>query len=422
MTTTADRLAIDGGTPVRDTSIRPWPQWPIYDAADEQALLDVLHSGQWWYVEGRHAPVFEQEFAAYQDARYGVLCTNGTAALEIALRALGVGCGDEVIVPPYTFIATATAVLQTGATPIFADIDGETLNVDPVCVEAAVTPRTRAVIAVHIAGRPADMDGVLEIARRHGLAVIEDAAQAHGAAWRGVKVGALGDLGTFSFQATKNLNAGEGGILISNHAHHAEAAWSVMNVGRTRNGQWYEHSVLGSNFRITEFQAALLRAQIQRLPEQTACRTANAGYLRTLLSALDGVRLPADDPRITCHAFHLFTFRYSPHAFGGHTLRHFLAALNAEGIPCSSGYGPLYKEGVFARLARREGAWCRAAGVLNYPALRLPVCESVCADCVWLPQTVLLGTRADMEEIATAIARIRTAFRHAEATSSASKT
>jgi dTDP-4-amino-4,6-dideoxygalactose transaminase len=406
----SDRLAVEGGAPVRDVRRRPWPRWPIYDATEEQALLEVLHSGAWWYVEGAQGAAFEQEFAAFQEARFGVACTNGTAALEIALRALGIGCGDEVIVPPYTFIATASAVLAVSATPVFVDIDGETLNIDPGRIEAAITPRTRALIPVHIAGRPADMDAILEIARRHNLAVIEDAAQAHAAEWRGRKIGALGDLGTFSFQASKNLNGGEGGIVVSNNEALAEAAWSVTHVGRVRSGRWYEHHVLGSNFRLSEFQTAILRVQLRRLPEQTALRARNATSLRSLLAAIPGIRLPVDDSRITCHAYHIFTFRYDPEAFGGKSYRDFITALNAEGIPCSSGYAPLYTEQIFAARAARQGTWCQAGRPIDYPNLSLPVCEQVCADTVWMAQTLLLGEQTDMEDIATAIARVQQAW------------
>jgi dTDP-4-amino-4,6-dideoxygalactose transaminase len=301
-------------------------------------------------------------------------------------------------------------VLSVGATPVFADIDGDTLNIAPAQIEAAITPRTRAMIPVHIAGRPADMDGVREIAARHGLRVLEDAAQAHGAAWRGVRVGALGDLGTFSFQASKNLNAGEGGMIVSNDEQLADAAWSVMNVGRVRSGRWYEHHVLGSNFRLTEFQAALLRVQLQRLPEQMARRTANAAALRAHLSAIPGIRLPAEDPRITAHAYHLFTFRVDPAAFGGRPVSEIIAALNAEGVPCSSGYVPLYRERLFARYAAREGAWCQAGRRIAYPDLDLPVCAQVCRDSVWLFQTLLLAEEADMAQIATAVEKVRCAF------------
>lgn len=402
-----EQLAIDGGAPVRDARRNPWPRWPIYDENEERALLDVLHSGVWWYVDGDQGTTFEQEFAAFHDAKFGVACTNGSAALDIALRALDIGCGDEVIVPPYTFIATASSVLSVGATPVFVDIDADTLNIDPELIEAAITSRTRAIIPVHIAGRPADMDRVLEIARKHGLSVIEDAAQAHAAEWKGTKVGALGDLGTFSFQASKNVNCGEGGMIVSNDEKMADAAWSVMNVGRVRSGRWYEHRVLGSNFRMTEFQSALGRAQLNRLPEQTATRSENACYLHGLLSQIEGLRLPKPDPRITCHAYHLFTFRYSPAAFGGRGYEAFIEVLTKEGVPCSSGYVPLYKEGVFARFAKREGAWCRAGRPIDYPSLHLPACEQACADTVWLPQTILLGTKTDMDDVATAIRKIQ---------------
>lgn len=403
-------LALDGGTPVRDLTKNPWPRWPIYDQTEEQALLEVLHGGEWWYVGGNEGKTFEQEFAAFQDARFGVACTNGSAALEIALRALGVGCGDEVIVPAYTFVATATSVLSVSATPVFADLEPDTLNLDPKSVEAAITPRTRAVIPVHMAGRPADMDGILEVARRHNLFVIEDAAQAHAAAWKGTKVGALGDLGTFSFQASKNLNGGEGGMIVSNNETYADAAWSVMNVGRSRGGGWYEHHVLGSNFRMTEFQATILRCQLQRLPEQHARRNENAAYLSSLLAQIPGIRLSAADPRITSHAYHLFTFRYDPQAFGGKDYLTFIQALTAEGVPCSSGYTPLYKEKLFARVAAREGSWCQAGRRIDYPNLSLPITEQVCRDAVWIFQTLLLTTKADMDDIASAIAKIRRAW------------
>src|SRR5579871_3437689 len=407
---TMETLALEGGAPVRDTQIRPWPTWPIYNTTEERALLDVLHSGRWWYVEGDQGVAVEAEFAAFQDARYGVACTNGTAALEIALRALGIGCGDEVIVPPYTFVATASAVLAVGATPVFVDIDGDTLNIDPQQIEPAITARTRALIPVHIAGRPADMDAIRAIAGRRGLRVIEDAAQAHGAAWRGVKVGALGDLGTFSFQASKNLNAGEGGMLVSNNETLADAAWSVMNVGRSRGGGWYEHHVLGSNYRLTEFQATILRCQLQRLPEQHERRSENARYLSSLLAPIPGIRLPYEDPRITSHAYHLFTFRYDPQAFGGRDIAALIQALTAEGVPCSSGYTPLYKEKLFARVAAREGAWCQAGRRIDYPNLSLPVTEQVCRDTIWLFHTLLLDTKNGMDDIAAALAKIQRAW------------
>jgi dTDP-4-amino-4,6-dideoxygalactose transaminase len=395
--TQTDRLAVNGGTPVRS---RPWPAWPIWDETEEAALRETLHSGQWWALGGRKVPEFEEAFARFQEARFGTCVPNGTAALEVVLRAMGVGPGDEVIVPPYTFVATASAVLSVGATPAFVDVEPHSLNMDPRRIQEAVTPRTRAIIAVHIAGRPADMDCILAVASRHGLPVIEDAAQAHAAEWQGRKVGALGVCGTFSFQASKNLNAGEGGIVITNDEALADKVWSVHNVGRVKEGRWYEHNVLGGNFRMTEWQAAILLAQLQRLPEQTARRSRSAAALSGLLSRVPGITPLPDDPRVTVHAYHLFIFRYDPAAFGGRPREEFLEALTAEGVPCYAGYVPLYKEKVFQD---------RPAPVGEYAAYadRCPVCEEVCRDVVWLPQHLLLASDGEMADVAEAVARIQ---------------
>jgi dTDP-4-amino-4,6-dideoxygalactose transaminase len=406
-TRSARPLAIDGGAPVRT---KPWPPWPAFDASEEEALLGVLRSGQWWSVGGEKVHEFEEAFARFQDARYATCVTNGTAALEIALRALGIGCGDEVIVPPYTFIATASSVLAVSASPVFVDIDPDTFNLDPARIEEAITERTRAVIPVHIAGCPADMDAILAVARKHGLAVIEDAAQAHGAEWKGRKVGAIGDLGTFSFQASKNLNAGEGGAIVTDNADLADKVWSIHNVGRTRGGRWYEHPVLGGNFRMTEWQGAILLAQMARLPEQTERRTANAAYLTEQLRGIPGIAPLVVDPRVTRHAYHLYVFRYDPSAFGGRPRDQFIEALNAEGVPASAGYVPLYKEVVFARKTAGEGAWCRSGRFIDYGAVACPNCEEASARGIWLFQQQLLGGKEDMDDIAEAIAKIQAAW------------
>ena len=392
--------------PVRDIRRKPWPVWPIYDDTESAALNGVLRSGAWWSVEGEQGTRFEKEFAAFQNARHALLCTNGTAALEIALRALGIGCGDEVLVPSYTFVATATAVLAVGAVPIFIDIEESSLKLNAALIGAAVTPRTRAVIAVHIAGRPADMDRVLEAAARYKLVVIEDAAQAHGAEWRGTRVGALGDIGTFSFQASKNLTAGEGGCVVTNRDDLAEAAWSVINVGRVRQGGRYEHEVFGSNYRLTEFQSALLHTQLQRLPEQMARRDGNAEILRGLLEKIPGILLPSLDSRITSHANHLFTFRYDRAYFGDLDLESFLQKLEAEGILCWSGYSPLYREKLFTSPRSQYTGECQAVKRFGYNSVFLPTCERVCADTVWLPQWVLLAEPSDMEDIACAVHKL----------------
>ena len=201
------RLAIDGGDPVRTA---PFPSWPVFDEREERHLLEVLHSGKWGEITGDKVTTFAARFAEYQGAKYGICVPNGTMAIQLGLKALGVGPGDEVITTPYTFVATASAALLLGAKPVFVDVRPDTCNLDPERLEAAITPKTKVIIPVHIGGQPADLDEVMRVAKKHGLRVLEDACQAWGAEWSGTRVGAIGDLGCFSFQAGKNINAGEG--------------------------------------------------------------------------------------------------------------------------------------------------------------------------------------------------------------------
>lgn len=404
MTThTPPQLAVNGGERLRTA---PWPSWPEWDEADAQAVADVVRSGEWFSMSGTRVKAFGEAFAAFHGAQFGAPCTNGTQALEIALRAAGVKAGDEVIVPPYTFIATASACVQVNAVPVFGDIDPDTYNLDPRAAEAAITERTTAIIAVHIGGCPADMDAFRELAERRGLRLIEDAAQAHGAEWRGRRVGALGDAGTFSFQASKNLNAGEGGIVLTDQPDLFDRAWSLIHVGRIRAGGWYQHEILSGNYRMTELQAALLTSQMRRLEEQTRRRNENALYLARQLEEIPGIRPLKRDERVTCHAYHLFIFRFDAGAFGGLPRPEFIRALNAEGIPCSAGYTPLYRENAF----RPDRNTHPLAGDRDYSAVRCPVAERACTEeAVWLSQSMLLGSRGDMDDIAAAIRKIQAA-------------
>jgi dTDP-4-amino-4,6-dideoxygalactose transaminase len=411
MTGVDTRLAIDGGAPVRGA---PWPAWPVWDEREEQRLLAVLRSGRWGMIDGSEVQAFEDVWAGFQEARFCVAVANGTAALAIALRALELEPGDEVILPPYTFVATPAAALLVDAVPIFADIDPETYELDPAAVAAAITPRTRAIVPVHVAGCPPDMDALLALARRHRLALVEDAAQAHGAAWRGRRVGALGDLGTFSFQASKNLTAGEGGAVVTNDEALYRRAWSLHNVGRLKTADWrtrgwYQHAILGSNERLTEFQAALLLAQFTRLEEQMARRAAGAAYLDRALAAIPGIRPQRRDPRVTAHAHHLYVFRYDRECFGGRSRADFLAALRAEGTPCSPGYAPLHHAPAIQTAVQQL---CRRLGRADDPLARpLPVAERAgYEEGVWLAQNLLLADEADLATIPAAIDKIQRAW------------
>ncbi len=390
-----EKLAIEGGGPVRTD---PFPSWPVFDHREEEALIEVVRSGQWGVLTGMKVKEFEARFAEFQAARYGICVVNGTAALEIAMRAAGIGPGDEVITTPYTFIATASAALLVGALPVFVDIDPETYLLDVTKVEEVIIERTKALVPVHIGGCPADMDAIMDIASRHGLQVIEDACQAWGAEWKGRRVGAIGHLGAFSFQASKNITAGEGGIIVTNDAPLADRCWSLHNVGRLKGGAWYEHEILGWNYRMTEWQGAVLLVQLERLPEQIARRSRNAAYLAGELGGIEGIRPLTIDERVTQHAWHLFIFRYEADRFGGLSRDAFIEALNAEGIPCSAGYRPL----------NRSRAILEATNTVAPTSC--PVAERACyEEAVWLPQNVLLGTRQDMDQIVEAVAKIQRA-------------
>jgi dTDP-4-amino-4,6-dideoxygalactose transaminase len=398
------RLALRGGEPVRT---HPWPSWPVWDEEDAQAVADVVRSGKWFAGNGTKNAEFAEYYARLHQARYAVPCCNGTQALELAIRAAGVQAGDEVITTPYTFIATASSLVQINAVPVFADVDPRTFNLDPAAAESAITERTRAISVVHVAGCPADMDAYTDLARRRGLILIEDAAQGHLAEWNGRRVGAIGTAGTFSFQASKNLNAGEGGVVLTDHPEVFEATWSLANCGRVREGGWYEHRALSGNYRMTEFQAALLLSQARRLEEQTRRRNENALYLAEQLAEIEGIRPLARDARVTQHAYHLFVFRYDDSRFGGLSRDDFLAALRAEGVPCSPGYSPLYRSPAF-KIDTKTHPFPAS---VDYGALHLPEVEKGCAEAVWLGQSVLLAGQKDMDDIVAAVRKIQAAMR-----------
>jgi dTDP-4-amino-4,6-dideoxygalactose transaminase len=395
-------LALFGGPPIRT---RPFPSWPIFGKTEEDRLLGTLRSGEWGRLDGRQVEEFERRFAAMHGCRYGVAVVNGTVSLRIALLAAGVQAEDEVIVPPYTFLSTASAVVEANAVPVFADIDLETFNLDPGAVKAAITPRTRAIIPVHFAGQPADMDALQRIADAHGLTLIEDAAHAHGAAYCSRAVGSLGHMASFSFQSSKNLTAGEGGIITTNDEGLAAACRSIQNCGRVEGGIWYEHHVISGNYRLGEFQGAVLNGQLDRLEQQTATRDANGAHLARRLQSVPGLFPQRRPAQCTRHAYHLFMLRLDPAAFGA-SRDAVLPALEAEGIPCSAGYGfsltaqPLFRKKAFGPYL--PGLRDR----LDYSHARCPNSDLICTQSIWLEHSLLLGTADDMDEIAAAFEKI----------------
>lgn len=401
------KLAINGGKPVRK---KDFPSWPIFAEEERKNLLGVFESVKWWY--GEKVKEFEEKFAAFQDAKYGIACTNGTAALESSLIACGIGAGDEVIVPPYTFVATATAVLKVNAIPVFADIDIETANIDLRDVKKKITPKTKAIIPVHFAGLPCDMDLLGDIARRHNLRIIEDACHSWGSEWKGKGTGALGDCGAFSFQMSKNITSGEGGIVLTDNEELAETIRSYTNVGRGKDKPWYEHYILGTNLRMTELQAAILLGQLTRLEAQTLKREENATYLDEKLKDIPGIRVMKKDPRITRRSYHLYIFRYIKEEWEGIERDRFIEALNKEGIPCNKGYPyPLYKNPLFSR--KGEGPrYCPIScpyygKEIDYTKISCPNTERICKEAIWVGHPVLLAEKEDMEDIVRAIRKIR---------------
>ncbi len=401
----SEKLALLGGVPVKS---RPFPTWPQYDENEEKVLMDVLHSQIWWRTPGKQTLEFEERFAAYQDAKYGIACTNGTAALEIAVAALGIGLGDEVIVPDFTFIATASAVLSVGAMPIFVDVDPDTYCIDPEKVETLITPRTKAIIAVHLAGHPADLDRLKEIALIHNLSIIEDSSHAHGSEWKGRKVGAIGSIGTFSFQASKLMTAGEGGMLVTNNEDLAIRIRAIHDCGRMPGQYFYSHYIYGSNYRMTEWQGAVLNQQLSRLDDQTALRTSNAAYLNKKLLEIEGIRPQALDKRVTHRGYYCYVFHYDKSAFAGLETKTFIKALNAEGIPTQDSYPAVRKLDVFRNGEfRRRLSPDHARESFPFLQAEYPITDDAAVNTVWLQHRALLGTQEDTEEIVTAIKKIQ---------------
>jgi dTDP-4-amino-4,6-dideoxygalactose transaminase len=400
-----EKLAILGGKPAKTN---PFPNWPQYDQNEEKALMDVLHSGVWWRTPGAKTLQFEQDFAKYHQVKYGVACTNGTAAIEIAMAALGVGFGDEVIVPDFTFVATASAVLSVGALSVMVDVDPETFNINPDLVEKAITPRTKAVICVHIGGMPCDMDRLQEVARKHNLLLVEDCAHAHGSEWKGQKVGSMGECGTFSFQASKLMTAGEGGIIITKNTDLEIRLRSVHDCGRMPGEWFYSHFINGSNYRLSEWQGAVLSEQLKRLDDQAAKRTKNAAYLDRELAKIEGIRPQKRDPRVTRNGNYCYIFHYDPKAFNGLESVKFIEAFNAEGIPTQASYPPLHKLAVFQNGEYRKRLSPDVAKEKHdFLKTIYPVCEDAAENTIWLVHRTLLGTEQDAAEIVEAVKKIQ---------------
>lgn len=398
-------LAIHGGRP---TCTRPWPAWPEHGAPEREAVLRVLESGNW----GGHpspnteASAFAREFATFVGAEHAVPCANGTFSLMLALQAARVPPGSEVITSAYTFVGTAGGIIAAGCVPVFADIDPDTYCLDPHEVEAVLTPRTAAIMPVHLACSLADMDALGEIAARRSLLVVEDCAHAHGARWRGVRAGALGQLGSFSLQSTKLLTSGEGGVVTTSDATFAQRLWSLVNCGRKEPGfDAFPEQMLGHNLRITEFQAALARAQLERLPGQNARRARQVERFEREIARVPGLRPLLRDDRVSERTSYQLVLRYDPTEFSGVPRDHVILALRAEGVPCAGRfYTPLVDDPLFASDPYTNPL--SRAGISG-SGRRFPVAQRAAADeSIWLPHELFLGDGAGTDDLLEAFTRI----------------
>ena len=404
------KLALTGGEKVRT---KDFYIWPSYDERELKYVEETIKSRTWFSGmrgadPGTKTLEFEEKFAAYHDAKYGKACANGTVAIEIALRAGGVGPGDEVIVPGLTFIATLSAVLQVNAVPVIVDSVFETSCIDPNEIEKVITERTKAIIPVHYGGFACDMGRIMEIAKKHNLIVIEDSAHAHGTVSKGRKVGAIGDMGTFSFQESKNMTAGEGGIVTTNNPDYAEMLDQYRSCGRHANESWYVHYVFPVNYRLAEVLSAMLMAQLEKLDGWVKQKNENAAYLGGKLKEIDGITPYPGDDNTDVNGLYMYLLNYDKEKFSGVSRNKIVEALNAEGIPSHIGYPwPLHKNPMFLPEYLPEKEPYVNDYYRSIKDLELPVIERLCAETIVIPHQVLISPQSDMDDIVTAFKKIK---------------
>ena len=403
-----EKLAINGGNKVHNGT---WPEWPVWDQSAEKDIVDMLRTGRWWRGNGEHVADFENKYAELMGVKRCLATASGTTSLITALKALGVDAGDEVIVSPFTFIASYNVIFMNKALPVFADTDPETFLIDPSTIESRITERTAAILPVHIYGLPADMDSINAIAQKHQLKVVEDACQAWLAEYKGKKTGTFGDAGCFSFQNSKNLPAGEGGAIISNNEELMDKCHSLHNCGRPYGSikRTSAYPISGTNFRMQQIQALILMSQMNRIIKDADIRLTNALYLDAKLKEIPGIVPYKLANGATRSAYHLYPFRYQSERFNNIPRDKFIRALNAEGIPCGSGYGTQNKDGLIEDTLNSKG-YKRLFSEARLKKWRdeniLPGNDKLCSEAVIFSQNILLGSANDMGDIVRAITKI----------------
>lgn len=399
-------LAILGGKPVGTLNV---PQWPIFDEREVEMVSQVVKSGNWGFL-GPKEKEFEKKFAKFCGTKFGIAVANGTVSLKIALEALGVGPGDEVIVPGLTWQATASAVLDVNAVPILVDVDPNTYTISPKEIEAAITPRTKCIIPVHLYGRVADMNAIMELAEKYNLYVIEDCAHQHGSQWKGKPVGSIGDIGSFSFQSSKIITSGEGGILTTNNQQISDLLQSLKICGRNiRKGA---HAMHSGNYRMTEFQAAILIVQLMRLDEQNIIRDKNAMYLEEMISDIEGLSSLYRSPDISRQSYYYLTIKYNKEEWEGVPKEVFMRALSLElnnSVICSQIYEPLNASPFYKPLNKKTHKLNKEyQDSIDPRRFDLPVCKRAFEDeAINFYHTTLLADRVNMDKLIYAMYKLR---------------
>ncbi len=404
-------LAIFGGPKTRT---EPYPQWPVWDQRDIDAVTEVIKSGQWggYPYPGPKTAELARKFAEMQGGDYAVVMANGTITMEVALRAAGIGWGDEVIVPAYTFQATASAPMAAGAIPVIVDVDSNNYCLDPKAAEQAITHKTKAIIPVHLGSNMADMDAIMELAEKFHLVVIEDCAHAHGARWNGRGAGTIGHFGSFSLQSSKTLTSGEGGILLCRTPELAAKAASIIDCGRPHAlgggpEDYTQEFQVGGNYRVSELAAALALVGLERFPAQAKEREAMADYMDESLSEIPGIRLLKRDPRHTTRSFYQYIFAIDPQTFGmEHDL--LVGALLAEGVESETGYEAMNHYSLFQPQKSKLPVPNAFPEYFDFEKMDLPVAERACGhEAVWLDESVFRAGQKGVDDAVKAIKKIQ---------------
>jgi dTDP-4-amino-4,6-dideoxygalactose transaminase len=393
-------------------------EWPIWDEEEEKLILEVLRSGKWWCgAPANHAGEqvwkFQDEFAKFNESKFAFACTNGTHAIEIALMAMDIGLGDEVIVSNWTFVASASAVVAVNAVPIFCDITTDTFLMDPEKLEKLITPKTKAIVCVHLGGMPCDMERILAIAKKHNLRVIEDCAHAHGSRYKGKRVGNWGDVGTFSFQASKIQTGGEGGAIVCNDAVLADRLYEVLDAGRHVGAWFYDHFTFGSNYRLGEFNAAIMRTQLKKFPAQHKKRNENAKYLTEKLNQIDGINVQKRYDYVDECGYYVYAVHFDGKKFGGWNNKDMYKALADAKIPTDACYPPLHTLDAFKRGKGKKGIDYSDAnwGGKKSDLGNFPVVEEIHAQAFELPQELLLSDKEALDYVVQTIKALRGKFK-----------